>query len=89
MVHKNLFLTVIIAVILVVQPATARWGGSQMAGPGFKGIWKPKVGSGAVYQVEQKGQPPMSWEIVAVGQEAGGDDQQDARNFGGRQANDC
>lgn len=38
----------------------------------FKGGWHPKVGSGAVYQIEQRGQPPMSWEVAVVGQEAGG-----------------
>ncbi len=38
--------------------------------PQFKGEWHPVVGAGAVYQMEQKGQPAMSWEIVVVGQEA-------------------
>ncbi len=50
------------------HPAWAARGG----GPAFKGDWNPKVGSGAVYQLEQKGQPPMDWEVAVVGQEAGG-----------------
>ncbi len=40
-------------------------------GPMFKGGWHPKVGSGAVYRIEQSGQPAMDWEVAVVGQEAG------------------
>jgi len=40
-------------------------------GPAFKGGWHPKVGSGAVYRIEQSGQPAMDWEVAVVGQEAG------------------
>jgi len=38
--------------------------------PQIKGEWHPTVGAGAVYQLEQKGQPAMTWEIAVVGQEA-------------------
>jgi len=40
--------------------------------PQFRGDWYPVVGAGAVYQVDNKGQAGMSWEISVVGQEAGG-----------------
>ena len=40
--------------------------------PQFRGDWNPVVGAGAVYQVDNRGQAGMSWEIAVVGQEAGG-----------------
>lgn len=40
--------------------------------PQFRGDWHPVVGAGAVYQVDNKGQAGMSWEVAVVGQEAGG-----------------
>ena len=39
--------------------------------PSFRGDWHPVVGAGAVYQVEGRGQPAMSWEIAVVGKEQG------------------
>ena len=40
--------------------------------PQFRGEWHPVVGAGAVYQVDNRGEAGISWEIAVVGQEAGG-----------------
>lgn len=58
------------AVVSSVAPVSAapRSGGI----PHFKGEWHPAVGAGAVYQLEQKGQPPMTWEVAVVGKEGDG-----------------
>lgn len=58
-----------LTVIAAPQAMAAR---GQQGGPMFKGGWHPKVGAGAVYQLEQSGQPPMEMEIAVVGQEEGG-----------------
>lgn len=53
--------------------ASARMGrGGMGGGPSFQGGWHPKVGTGAVYTIEQKGQPATSWEIAVVGAEGDG-----------------
>ena len=38
----------------------------------FRGRWRPVVGSGAVYQVQMKGEALTQWNMAVVGQEAGG-----------------
>ena len=51
-------------------PAFAARGNPGM--PAFKGDWHPVVGSGAVYQMKQKNQPAVDWEVAVVGKEEGG-----------------
>ena len=54
------------------SPVMAGRGGSEMGPPAFDGVWQPVVGSGAVYDVQQAGEPAMVMEMDVVGQEAGG-----------------
>ena len=58
---------------LILMPAAAIGAPSRSGGmPQFRGDWHPVVGAGAVYQVDNKGQAGISWEVAVVGQEAGG-----------------
>lgn len=64
------FAGIVLSIAVWAHPVWAARTGQE--GPMFKGDWNPRVGSGAEYQMEQTGQPPMSWEVAVVGQEAGG-----------------
>ena len=48
-------------------PASAAPSGGM---PQLKGEWHPAVGNGAVYQMEERGRPSMTWEIAVVGHES-------------------
>lgn len=61
-----------IALCFMLAPLSASAAQSRSGLPQFRGAWHPVVGSGGVYQLEQKGQPPMTWEVAVVGQESGG-----------------
>ena len=62
----------LIALCLSLSALPASAAQSRSGLPQFRGQWQPEVGSGGVYQLEQKGQPAMTWEVAVVGQEAGG-----------------
>lgn len=69
MIHKSRIALIAVCFLAAVSaPALAARSGGP---PQFKGDWHPVVGAGGVYQLEQKGQPSMTWEITVVGQEAG------------------
>ena len=63
---------VMVGFAAAASPVMAARGGSEMGPPAFEGVWQPVVGSGAVYDVQQAGDPAMVMEMDVVGQEAGG-----------------
>lgn len=65
-----LALSAVLCVFLLSQPVVAQMGrGMGMGGPSIRGVWKPVVGSGSVYQLETKREGKREMEIAVVGAE--------------------
>ena len=60
------FCTAILCVLMFSQPAAAQMG---MGGPSVRGVWKPVVGSGAAYVMENKREGKREMEMTVVGAE--------------------
>ncbi len=67
---RLIYWSILFTFLAAACPAFAARGSRGM--PAFKGDWHPVVGSGAVYQMKQKNQPAMDWEVAVVGKEEGG-----------------
>ncbi len=62
------FSAVILSILVFSQPTFAQMGRGMM-GRSVQGVWKPVVGSGAVYQTENKREGKQEMEMAVVGAE--------------------
>ena len=66
MMRRTAWWMVAVCVVLLAVSASAQF---RMEMPGPRGVWAPKVGAGAVYQVEGKRMGKMKMEMAVVGEE--------------------